>query len=816
MLASAGLLSIAVGLEVHLLALEGDPRAGEEVPLEVLVHEQGVPVSAPIRVTASEGSVVAVQPGDRPGRHKLRYRAERAGADRLTVTVGATQAVVTVDVQTEPSPAASLPRRVRGTVGQPVSLSLGTNPTGGPWQVATSEGTASVSEESGASTLEWTPSADPFPRAVAVGVLHPSRADRAPAFSVIRLSGRPRIPITVSEPRTQVTVRVGNRTYGPFTAGDDGVVAATAEVRPGETTAEVLLTDAAGNTQRSQVSLGGSARPALVALPRPAGPGSLRGGVVELFAVDAGGKPWRGPGPTCRSSVGQAAPTTALAPGRWRAAVPPPPPGAFFDVRLDCTLANKAQASARLPVGTPRPAGLRLEAFPRELAADTPTAQVQAYLESARGERLGSTGISLTAAEGTFAPLETPDQTAVRATYDGSDAVPFGEAQLTAAWSPSAHTGTALGVELAAARAAGRVRVAARGRGSRGPVLAGPVSLEVDGQGQAVEPDDQGWARAEAAATGPGPVVVRATLGGHERQVLLLPTETVGNPEPGPDLTASLVLPIRTGRVRSVRLDLAPRIVEAVPGETARVTVHLLDEQGSPVADESLDLAASLGVVTRPRRRSDGSYEATWAPPPSLPFGDVRITATSAEGAFADTSTELEVVPRVVRRAPGLVAGWVLGQAGLSSPFVGLTGDLRVPRLGERIYLRAALGFYGHTVQDDDVVSGEAILLDLDLFPVEAGLLLREERGRLAGWVGGSGIAAPYALDARFGGSAVAQGLYLASPGLSLFTGGSWRLRGGELSTELSYKFVTLSATDVGWEGNVGGIVLTAGYRLLL
>ena len=110
--------------------------------------------------------------------------------------------------------------------------------------------------------------------------------------------------------------------------------------------------------------------------------------------------------------------------------------------------------------------------------------------------------------------------------------------------------------------------------------------------------------------------------------------------------------------MRAVFLSTEPRTVQAIPGETARVTVRLVDAEGVPVVDEDIDLVASEGVVTRPRRKADGSYEATWAPPPTLAYGTVRITATSRKGTFAATSTELELVPRVVRRSPGVTAGW--------------------------------------------------------------------------------------------------------------------------------------------------------------
>lgn len=807
---------LAMAVDVRLSWPEGAPRAGEEVPVDVVVLDGLRPEPGVVpQMVAEQGVLLTEGPGELPGRTRVRYRAPAQDSDQISVTVGAETVQLPVRVAPADAPVVALPRVARGMTGRPVRIPLDLPATQAAALLAGApEGDARIEVDGDAVALVWAPGPDPFARAVPLSIWRPGAIDRTPAFVVVRLSGRPRIPIRVSEPGTRATIEVGGRRYGPFTVGDDGVIAASAEVRPGEGVAQVVLEDSAGNVRRSEVALGGDRRPALTVVPRPTGPQSSRGAVVELLAVDARGRPWRGASPQCRTSVGQVAPVTPLGDGRWRAAVPPPPPGAFFDVRVDCTLAELAVASTRLPVGSPRPAQLRLESFPAELPAESPQAQVQAFLESVKGERLPATGITLRAERGRLEPLDTPDNAAARAAYDGQDAVAAGEDTLTATWTPPLSSAAVRGVELVGGWRDG-VHLAARAWGEGGPTRGGAIELALGDRVQEVLPDEDGWARLTLPAPDGRPATLRATVAGVERRLLLLPGEQVGRPAGAPDLEASLRLPIRSGRVRSVLLDLEPRTVEAVPGETARVVIRLLDQDGNPVADEGVDLTATMGVVTRPRRRGDGSYEATWAPPPTMPFGDVRITATSATGAFADTSTDLEVVPRVVRRAPGVAVGWLFGRAGLSSPYVSATGDLQLGGLGERVYVRAAVGFYGQRIDAVDDVTAQPIALDLDLLPLEVGLLAREQRGRVAGWLGGSGLAVPYFLDARFGGSVATRGLNLAPPGLSAFSGGSWRFRGGELSLEVAYKFVTLSAPDVGWEGNVGGLVVTGGYRVL-
>ena len=818
-----GALSTAWAVEARIEAVEGLPLAGEAVPIELLLLDGARPAAAlDPTVVARAGDVVGPLTAVSPGRWSLRYRAP-AGVveDGLQVTLDDRVIELTLPVLLEPEPALALPAVLTGLTGRATELALGgvDAALAARLVVVATEGKAAIEPTPAGAILRLQPGPEPFARAVPVAVLDPDDARRPPAFTVLRLTGRPRIPIQVTEPGTRVTLEVGGRRYGPFEAGADGIARTSAEVRPGESVAEVLLEDLAGNSQRSSVALGGDQRPAILAIGRAAGPSSERGAVVEVFAVDARGRPWRGPSPTCGTSVGQSVDLAALSPGRWRGAVPSPPQGAFFDLRVDCSLADQATASARVPVGAPRPARLTLQAWPPELSAEAPRAQVQAFLESATGERLAAEGITVSAELGRLSVESATPGAALRASYDGTAAVAAGGDHLSAAWSAAPGAGppraVSLGVDWPAPDAPLVVR--ARALDGQGRALAGvPVTLTGEGVVLELSTEADGWASAAfRPPSRPGPARISARAAGAERSRLVLPRESTGGVPGEPDLQASLTLPIRAGRVRSVFLSTEPRSLPAVPGQTARVVVRLVDDQGNPVTDEALQLEATAGVVTRARRRPDGAYEATWAPPPGMPYGDVRITVTSARGAFSATTTELEVVPQVVRRAPGVQVGWLAGQAGLSSPYVGIVGDLQVPRLGARVYLRASVGLYGERIETIDEVSGAALSLDIDVLPVGLGLLARQDRGRLSGWLGGEGLAVPYQLEARYGDAVASEGVAIAPPGVRAFTGGGWRLRGSELTAELAYTFVTMNAAEVGWQGAVGGLQATAGYRVL-
>ena len=287
------------------------------------------------------------------------------------------------------------------------------------------------------------------------------------------------------------------------------------------------------------------------------------------------------------------------------------------------------------------------------------------------------------------------------------------------------------------------------------PLAAERLTLRIGEHLVEVETDERGWATAALLPT--------ATWWSPRRRSIRGPCMALpGNARIGRTertlISRRVRLPIRSGSIRKVFLGTDPGTLVLTGTERARVIVRLEDKEGNPVADSSVTLKASEGVVTRPRRRPDGTYEALWAPPPGMRYGRVRITAESGDGAFATTSTDLDVVPREARRAPGLGVGWIGGSRGLASPFVRVSGDIRLPVAGEQVFGRAWVGTYGTTATSEDI-TGLAFAVDLDLVPVGLGLSTRQERGRLAGWAGASAGHAPYRIETRIQDSVAARGL---------------------------------------------------------
>ncbi len=797
---AAGLLATSAWGGVAVVATDGAVRAGDEVTLEVAA-DGGDELEIEAPAARLVGRPVALG----PGRWQVRLRTPEAGTTLpLTLRTGPVEEVVTLPLEAWPDSAVALPPTIDAAVGGP-RASVGV-PAGA--RVGASEGLVG---QGGA----WAPGPDPFPRAVPLLVAPGDDREALPAATVVRLRARPRLPVR-TEPGARVSVVVGRRSYGPFVADEGGVAQATAEVRPGESTATLVLEDAAGNVQKSEIALGGDPRPALAALPELRAPGQDRAPRVHLFGVRADGRPWAGDPPECLTSVGARARVVSVGPGRWTAVIPRVPDDAAFDVRVDCTLDGRARTTVRLPAPARQPDQLVLRAVPPELSADVPRAQLQAALETATGERLPATGITLHAELGAVEEEPGDGGAALRATYDGAGAVAAGGDTVTARWAPTPGEGPPMALVVAGAWAAdgSHVRVRARVLDLEGRPLS-DVAVRLSAGAGTVDAvsDATGWATAAVEAR-PGPAALEAAVGALVRRAALPRGGSVGAPAGASDLETRLRVPIRAGVVRRVFLTTEPRTLVLTGPERARVVIRLEDRDGNPVPDASLELSANAGVVTRPRQRTDGAYEALWAPPPGMAFGRVRISARSRDGTFSETSTELDVVPREVRTAPGLSAGWLAGPRGLSSPLLRLTGDVRIPGAPGALFVRGWAGVYGEQAATTDT-SGAQLEVDVGLLPIGVGAISRQERGRLAGWAGATVVAAPYRMEARFDQVVPRRGVGFAAPGFEVVTGGGWRLRSGELTAEVGYLFLSIDEDTVGWRGPIGGFHGSLGYRLV-
>ncbi len=817
--------STASALETFISFPEGPPVVGEEVAVEVLVFENGkrVPGRAP-ELLPKVGRIAAHRGEVRPGSWGFRYQAPaEPQAVGLEIRVEGDLFKHTIPVSGELPPSLDSGPIRTGRAGQakPIyfELSMPTEGSAATLQVGSPEGeVVEIAPRDGGLNVAWRPGPGPFARAIPLGFRDGRQPGAAPAWTVVYLRSYPKIPIR-TEPGTRVELKVGSRSYGPFIADKTGLAAANIEVRPGEDVAEVTLSDSLGNTQRTSLNLGGDPSPGIVAIAEGVGANGAKQAVIHVFAIRPDGRAWRGEAPECQTSLGQSLRSVTAGAGAWRYFLPPVPEGAFFDIRVDCMIGARARTSIRVPV-EPAPASLlNLRAYPAEMAAELPVTQVEAYLENASGERVPADGILITADLGEITILD--DETgpaAVRAIYEGEAAVAAGQDTLRAVWSLPPGEGGVWSLQGAAEceTDTSHCLLHARALDRLGRPLEGvEVQFEAGGESIRGTTNSAGWVSTTVKRSRDRvPFVCVIYSGIIERELVLFPGEKVGPEVDAADLVQTFDVSIRSGQVRNVFLNAEPNPMYAGKDVNARVRLKLVDGEGNPVQDETLEIRATEGVLTQPRIRG-GVYESTWAPRPGMAHGTVEITATSRSGLFVDTATELEVSPQPVRTGLSMEGGWIWGPDEISNLWIGGALDRKAPGTERLIYGRLDIGAYQVTSSSVDVHTGNEVRVELDLLPIGLGSLIRQERGRFSTWLGGSIRLVPYRLRLDFGDQSTLDHRALAPPGASLYAGTGYRLLSSELYLQLSYELVSLPGKEVGFSGPVGGSSVRSGYRVL-
>lgn len=654
-----------------------------------------------------------------------------------------------------------------------------------------------------AATVSFT--ADRVARPLLIGALDLRAPGSAPIVNTVRLRARHSGSVS-AEKGSRLTLRIGSRTFGPFVAGDDGTVNVAFESAPGESTYELVVADDLGNTQKLTQAVPNSARPVLLAVDGRAELGRQ----VWLAAADARGTSWSGSAPTCRSGAGSPDAASEVGKGRWRWEAPDL--GSVGELPVGCSL-GETSVMARLSPASRAPAAIALRFYPDVLSADFPLAEVQATLIDAVGDRIAPIGLELSAARGTLRTTVAGDL--VRGEYDGTAAAAVGEDEIHAQWRLPVGEGAPARVELCTGKGDTGAVAVARVLDRAGRPLVGRLArAQVDQAGLGDDlTDARGYVRWALPAAGRGARIIAVNAEDARAEALTVAgTLSVGcvataAPERA-DLDARVRVPIRSGRVRQVFLEIEPRTLTLGPGATAQIRVRMLDAAGALVKDEPLAVAGSEGAVSTPSVAVDGSLVAVFTPGPGASAREVHITATTSAGTV---STTLAVAPRPVRGMVSAGFGWVDNFSSVSSPFGSLSLDYGLPVPG--LSLRVGAGVYGV----DETVEGTtgSVRVTGNFFPVDAGISLFNRGPRLTMGAGISLVLIPYALSADFGGSESFGGAALAPPGVEARGSAGWRLGQTELYTEVGYLLFTAPNGAVSVAQNAGGVHLIVGYRLL-
>ncbi|MED5369882.1 MAG: hypothetical protein VX899_02600 [Myxococcota bacterium] len=775
-------------------------------PGRVLVSSwsEDQPAEAPPELALAGGELLALQPEGHPGVWELVVLPDATRPD-LVVRVDGTGHSLALKAPSRPD--FSAPTRLEGEVTEGIMLELSGELTPPDIQVLLPKDlTLSAVEDTGSGLrLSLDPGPSQEARVLLVGLRDLRKPQSATHWVQLRLHRIAQVKLA-TEPGSKVSIRVGGRTVGPVAADRDGKVAVDVPVYPGETEAVAVSEDPAGNRSETRISLAISPPPALgIAAVEGAGQTPH----VEISAQGPAGRAWTGAAPECLIPPGVELDLRPVAPGRWTAWIPgverlPP------DLRVSCTL-GKVQAQLQHVGGAGGPERVVLRAWPEELSSDFPVAQLQASLEDSRGDRLPLAGLELSAQHGAVEHL-VMDGRVLRADYMGDGGNP--QDQVVARWvqPPSSEPVVALELSLSR-RGQGREAVVRAFDAQGAPVQGAQISLRVDEYVLQAQSDARGRARLYFEPQGVQVVVVSTQ--GVEKQGLSLPWleyPVIG--ELGPDLQTQVPLNVRAGRVRRAELSMDQEVLYTQRGAAANVVVVLLDRDGVPVPDEPVRLSASEGFLSSLQPLPDGSLRAVYQPPPQLRAGKVQIRLEALDSSFEPQEFTLVLAPPPIYRAPGLTVGGVLNFNGPLGPYLGLSFEqaLRPPI---PFALRAELGVY-RVDRNVNLSSGSAALR-MEVVPLVLSGHRRWDQGLWSTWVGAGLVVAPFRSRSWF----VEDGLEepgtsqlgIHPPGLQVYAGRGYRLRGGESFAEIRYTALGSSAEE--FSGQIGGVTATIGFRIV-
>ncbi|TNE89102.1 MAG: hypothetical protein EP330_11730 [Deltaproteobacteria bacterium] len=808
------LAGLALGGEIAVVAREGAIRPGVATTLLVAATDDAGQLTEPPPMRVEAGTLRESRSPTPDGVQAWLWHPP-AKAGPVTLTLGGKTHVLDVAVP-GPGPL-ELPRQVDGLVGRAFTLELKGKdlPAADDLAVEVPEGRVlGIERSKDTLQIRIEPGPAEYARYLPVAV-RDLRSDTAPAFTRVRLRARASVALD-TEPKTQATFEVGGRIYGPFTAGDDGVVRATVDQYPGETTVRVLLEDDLGNETTGALPLRTRAESRLLAVVAGELAPGRRAPLVYLHGLRADGRPWDGGAPFCRTPGAREVPLTTLAPGTWLTTVPLDHQVELLGSRFVCTLPDGVEAAARVLANEEVPARLRVHVWPEDLSTDRPIAQVSAALENSRGERLPSAEIGLRAEIGAVR-IEPAGGFVLEGEYRGEEAVGVGGDTVSARWDPKGGLGRVEDLQIGWGEIeSDALEVHVRALDDAGlPRVGAEVGLVVGDTELTLRTNSEGWASTFVPWLGrTGPVAIEARAAGVVRRELRLPEASAWRAPGTPLLFDDASVTISAGRIASIRPTVDPAVLYTGPRASASVLFEVLDRAGQGVQDVEIAVTASEGTLSEVSAEPDGRYRVELRPDPGDRQREVQITAT-VEGASATATLLLE--PRPVDRAISLAAGIQTNLRRVTSPALSLDVDQRLPFFNRSTLLRVGFALYGadELVPASEPTNDDDVLVSLRLVPITVALAARREAGGRAFWLGLGGVVTGYSITASYGPERFGNGYGVLTPGPTVLVGAGQRFSGGELMAEGRFTAINGPAGDISFTKQVGGIGLWVGYRLI-
>ncbi|MEN0066276.1 MAG: hypothetical protein AAGA48_29325 [Myxococcota bacterium] len=824
MIALVAMASAFGGGEVAVV--EGTLRPGRIGTLQV--------ARTPLPATASEtmGAPGPLADLGMQGASVLRTRTVRPGivelevvphldATRLEIRLGEVRFRYPV-VEVPPTPL-EVPARVAGRTQQDdlsflvrstTTPGLSTDDVG----VYPSEGTATLAsgDKAGQVVVTLQTEKRSAPRVIPTLVID-HRGLRRPVMVPVVLRAQPSLSVS-AEAGSTLVLEVGRRTYGPVEVPQSGKVSIRVDQYPGEAVARVRASDDLGNTNTSERSLATTQQPSLVIAPAGRWVPGEPPPPVHVVALRPSGAPWS-EAPSCQTPQ-IPLDLQLLEPGWWSIAFPNG--GDYWrsakqDLRIACTV-GEVTRSIRVELMHGVPERLSLEVIPEDLRSEYPVAELRAVVEDVRGDRLDVRGLAVVANHG---EVVVRDQSStLRGEYQGQEAVSHEGDRIIATYQQPPGPGPVTDVELGFGGVpgvdGGPLTVYARALNARRePVAFVPLRVRVDSESRSVMTQADGWASTTLDVPGSRePRLISAETAVATRRALAIPGESgVGGPDQA-DLRIEKTVGIRAGRLGQVSVNVEPKVLRAGPGTMANIVVRLEDRSGRPVTDEPPTLEASEGRILPLFTRPDGTLIAQFVPSPSRQARVVQITA-SVEGGVKYT-TEIAIEPRGTKATVGPFVGIQTNFGRLRALQIGADVDIRARSrlLGDALMIR--IGLHGTTSRSTAILN-ESIETELrsTMTSLDLAASLRDDRGPVSLWVGIGGSAAIQWSSVAFDEIQALLGRDLVAGPMAL-AGLSRRTPVGELLFEArGYLIPAPADQDIGYTGNLGGVTVGVGYRLV-
>jgi hypothetical protein len=269
---------------------------------------------------------------------------------------------------------------------------------------------------------------------------------------------------------------------------------------------------------------------------------------------------------------------------------------------------------------------------------------------------------------------------------------------------------------------------------------------------------------------------------------------------------------LKFSKRQGVFMGVDPPVLENGRNATAKVEIKLQDGAGRPM-HEAIALTASSGSLSELVTRQPGVFVAEFTPAISHSMENVTITARTQSGQ--SYSTNVVVIPRPVNKGLSLSAGGLTNFGSIRAPVVAVDFDRRTAMAGGRLLARVGLSTHWASTVVPTAAS-DSIDISLSVFSTTLGLYWRSDWGPRSLSIGALGVVAGVQERASFGPAEPAlSGFRFLPPGMGAVVAVGHRFGQGEVFIETRAIGLYSQAGLVSFEGQVAGLALLSGYRVV-